>query len=92
MPSENGLLQFRVLGFGLLQRDGHLRRNLAACLLGYAYTDDMNGMENPGVSIWRRRIGAISTVLGFLALCRNLNNCSINGGFRGGDFSVRSAG
>jgi hypothetical protein len=25
------------------------------------------------------------------ALCRNLNNSSINGGFRGGDFSVRSA-
>jgi hypothetical protein len=28
----------------------------------------------------------------FLALCRNLKNASINGGFRGGDFSVRSAG
>ena len=26
------------------------------------------------------------------ALCRNLNNSSINGGFRGGDFSVRSGG
>jgi hypothetical protein len=26
------------------------------------------------------------------ALCRNLNNSSINGGFRGGEFSVRSAG
>jgi hypothetical protein len=28
----------------------------------------------------------------FPALCRNLKNSSINGGFRGGDFSVRSAG
>ena len=27
-----------------------------------------------------------------LALRRNLKNFSINGGFRGGDFSVRSAG
>jgi hypothetical protein len=26
----------------------------------------MNGMKNPGISIWRRRIGVISTVLGFL--------------------------
>jgi|ERR1700722_3038403 hypothetical protein len=25
-----------------------------------------NGMKNPGISIWRRRIGATSTVLGFL--------------------------
>jgi hypothetical protein len=32
----------------------------------------MNGRKNPGISIWRRRIGAISTVLGFLlfaAIC-----------------------
>jgi hypothetical protein len=28
----------------------------------------------------------------FWALRRNLNKPSINGGFRGGDFSVRSAG
>jgi hypothetical protein len=28
----------------------------------------------------------------FLALCRNLKNSSIDGGFRGGDFSVRSGG
>jgi hypothetical protein len=28
----------------------------------------------------------------FWALCRNLNNSSINGGFRGANFSVRSAG
>jgi hypothetical protein len=28
----------------------------------------------------------------FLALLRNLKNSSIDGGFRGGDFSVRSAG
>src|ERR1700691_1151223 len=26
----------------------------------------MNGMKNPGILIWRRRIGAISTVLGFV--------------------------
>jgi uncharacterized OsmC-like protein len=30
--------------------------------------------------------------LGISALCRNLDNSSINGGFRGGEFSVRSAG
>jgi hypothetical protein len=28
----------------------------------------------------------------FMALRRNLKKCSINGGFRGGDFSVRSGG
>jgi len=32
------------------------------------------------------------TDIEFLALRRNLNNSSNNGGFRGGDFSVRSGG
>src|ERR1700685_460454 len=28
----------------------------------------MNGMKNPSISIWRRRVGAISTALSFLLL------------------------
>ena len=37
-------------------------------------------------------IKANPKVIQRLALCRNLNNSSINGGFRRADFSVRSAG